>query len=184
MCIRDSLNRMGYRVEAAAGEEEAQTLLSSGAYRGANNLFLVPVKPIPPALGRINIPMDLPTLTALYGELSDAYYRDLYRGLEMYFNMPPGELMSRGLSINVPLWDSLRLRLGSMLEWLGRRFVLPPFRGSAPFIQGVQVEETVPGEGIYFAQPITKGRMSVPIVPQGFFYYLSLIHISEPTRPY
>ncbi|MFP3307413.1 MAG: hypothetical protein RXN93_08815, partial [Thermocladium sp.] len=171
--VTDLLNRMGYRVEAAAGEEEAQALLSSGAYRGANNLFLVPVKPIPPALGRINIPMDLPTLTALYGELSDAYYRDLYRGLEMYFNTPPGELMSRGLSINAPLWDSLRLRLGSMLEWLGRRLVLPPslLRGSAPLIQGVQVEEAVPGEGIYFAQPITGGRMRVPIVPQGFFYY-------------
>ncbi|MFP3307341.1 MAG: hypothetical protein RXN93_08450, partial [Thermocladium sp.] len=171
--VTDLLNRMGYRVEAAAGEEDAQVLLSSGAYRGANNLFLVPVKPIPPTLGRINIPMDLPTLTALYGELSDAYYRDLYRGLEMYFNTPPGELMSRGLSINAPLWDSLRLRLGSMLEGLGKRFVLPPslLRGSAPLIQGVQVEEAVPGEGIYFAQPITGGRMRVPIVPQGFFYY-------------
>jgi len=171
--VTDLLNRMGYRVEAAAGEEEAQALLTSGAYRGANNLFLVPVKPITPALGRINIPMDLPTLTALYGEFSDAYYRDLYRGLEMYFNTPPGELMSRGLAINAPLWDSLRLRLGSMLEGLGRRIVLPPslFRSGAPLIQGVQVEEAVPGEGIYFAQPITEGRMRVPIVPQGFFYY-------------
>ncbi len=60
-----------------------------------------------------------------------------------------------------------------MLEGLGRRFVLPPslLRGSAPLIQGVQVEEAVPGEGIYFAQPITGGRVRVPIVPQGFFYY-------------
>ena len=64
--VTDLLNRMGYRVEAAAGEEEAQALLASGAYRGANNLFLVPVKPTPPTLGRINIPMDLPTLTALW----------------------------------------------------------------------------------------------------------------------